>query len=288
MSLPKNNTHNEVYHQSTNWLKWQIFMHLSLKYIIKTLCRSLGFGILISLLFSPHHAQAEDFFSRYEKRRTLQLFVGSYFATNIRVNNTQPYMDKEPIQIYAPYIRFRWDNFQMTPDKVSYTFFKNLWTEMDIRISYKGHAYNTVDMAPRHRTFYGGLTLRLLMFKFEALKDLSGISDASIYSIAAVLPLPISRKLLVILQGEVEFWDGKYVDYYFGVRESEVTATRPYYKGKWAKDYNFQAQFQCFFGPHWMAQISPSFRYYDDTIAASPTVKKRREYIMLLGLGYQF
>jgi outer membrane protein len=263
-------------------------MPLSQKTILQNLNRFLRWGVTLSTLFLSLNSHAEDFFSKYEKKRTLQFFVGSYFATNIRVNNTQSYFNKEPIQIYAPYIRFRWDNFQLTPDKMSYTFFKNLWAEIDLRLSYKGHAYNTDDMSPRHKTIYGGVTLRLLMFKFEALKDISGISDASIFSIATVIPLPISRSLLVILQAEIEFWDAKYTDYYFGVKQSEVTPTRPYYKGKWSKDYNFQMQFQFFWAKRWIAQLSPSFRYYDDTIAASPTVNKRREYALLFGLGYQF
>ena len=246
--------------------------------------RSIIFSIF--LLVSPT-IYGKSIFSRYEKVNAFQVLAGGYFQTNIRVNNLEPYFDKDPVRAFFPYARIKVGKFSITPDYARFVIFNHPLTKLDLRLSYKGHPYNAEGMAIRHKTIYAGIGLRILMIKLEALKDISGISNAGIYSIAGVIPIPLGKYGIITLQAEVEYWDGKYVDYYFGVRENEVTPTRPYYKGNWAKDYNFKIMGQFFLSKHWIIRATPAFRYYDQTIYNSPTVSKQREYSLLLGLGYQ-
>lgn len=233
-------------------------------------------------------AQARSRFTIKEKPKAFQLLVGGYFQTNIRLNNQVTYYDTTPVKAFFPYARIKWNKFSLTPDAAKLVIYKGLWARLDLRLSYKGHPYKTDGMAVRHNTIYAGVGLRLLMMKLEALKDISGLSNAGIYSIAAILPIPLGKFGLITLQAEIEYWDGKYVDYYFGVRQNEVTSTRPYYKGKWAKDYNFKMMGQFFLTKHWIMRFTPGFRYYDQTISDSPTVTNKREYSVLLGIGYNF
>ncbi len=245
------------------------------------------FFILFSLLFTLA-SQARSVFSRYEKDKTFQILVGGYVQNNIRVNNQVKYYNTDPVRAFFPYVRIKYNAFSITPDAVRLVITKSLLFKFDLRLSYKGHAYETDGMAKRRNSIFGGVGMRILMLKLEALKDLSGFSNSAIYSAAIVIPIPLGKYGIITLQAEIEYWEGKYVDYYFGVREDEVTPTRPYYKGSWASDYNFKIEGQFFLSPHWIMRITPAFRYYDQTIFDSPTVTKRREYSVLAGFGYQF
>ncbi len=265
-------------------------MHHSLKIILQKSNKILQHTVLLIsvLLFLSETLQAKSAFHRYERQRTLQLLVGGYIANNIRLNNEMDYLDKDPIRIAIPFARIKWDRFALSPDHAHFILHKSLLARLDVRISYKGHAYKATGMGTRHKTIYGGVGLRILNIKLEALKDLSGLSDGSMFSMAAIIPIPLGHIGIIMLQGEIEFYDRKYVDYYFGVHADEATSERPAYVGKWATDYNFQLQCQFFLTKHWILHITPGFRYYDDTIYNSPTVIDRREYSIMAGFGYQF
>lgn len=266
-------------------------MRLFHKTISNTTNKNLRWRSIISFILVfliSISTQARDIFTQYEKDKTFQVLAGGYFQTNIRLNNQVTYYDTAPVKAFFPYARFKWNRFSITPDAARYVILDSLALKIDLRLSYKGHAYKTDGMATRHDTIYAGVGLRILMIKLEALKDISGLSDAAIYSIAAILPIPLGKFGFITLQAEIEYWDGKYVDYYFGVRQNEVTSTRPYYKGSWAKDYNFKIMGQFFLSQHWIMRFTPAYRYYDEIITNSPTVTKRKEYSLLMGIGYDF
>jgi len=244
------------------------------------------FIILGIFLIQGAHAKGLASFS--EHQWNLKVGLGIYAATNIRYKNQSNFRKDDPILIPLPYIRLKLSRLEIMPDKVVWIFAKSLLWQLDMRANYIGHDYKTDGLAHRHNTIFGGVALRFLIFKFEVLKDLENKSKGTAYSTAAIIPIPLAGGSSITLQGEIEHWDGNYVNYYFGVKDSEATSTRPAYHGMWETDYYFQMISMIKITPHWIMRFTPGYRIFGPRIANSPTVTTKKEWSTVMGMVYEF
>lgn len=86
----------------------------------------------------------------------------------------------------------------------------------------------------------------------------------------------------------IEWQGAKMANYYYGVRPSEATATRPAYQVGRARNTNIGLQALYFAGRDWnlIAQLSHS--RYADAIASSPIVDEPKQTTLLFGIGKRF
>ncbi len=243
--------------------------------------------ILILFFFLTSLCSASPF-SIAEKSYNLKLGAGLRVKSNIRKNDTSLFKQNDPSIAPFPFIRFKLSHFELEPDRAKIIFSRSLLWDMDIRVHYRGHEYNTFDMAHRHKTMFGGVALRFLLFKFKLLKDLQNKSDAEIMIVSMIIPAPIGKDTTILLQADIEYWDSDYINYYFGVRDSEAKAGREAYNGKKDKSYRFQSTFITRFSSNWMTRINLAYRKYGDQVANSPTVKRANEIDFLTGIVYEF
>lgn len=244
--------------------------------------------LLFSLCLFSFKVSAKDPFTLSEKSYNLKIGLGLRIKSNIRLHDTTTFKKNDPIITPFPYMRFKISRFELEPDKAKYAFVRNMWWDIDMRVHYTGHEYNDDDMAHRHKTLFGGLSLRFLLFKAKILKDLQNKSNAEIMIFSAVLPLAFTPGTTILLQGDIEYYDSEYVNYYFGVKQSEVKEGRPYYKGVKEKSYHFESIFMTRFSKNWLTRINAGYRKYGKRIEKSPTVKRANELDLLMGLVYEF
>lgn len=84
----------------------------------------------------------------------------------------------------------------------------------------------------------------------------------------------------------VEWLSSDYVDYYYGVRSSEVRADRPEYSGKAAYDMSLGTRFGYHFTRQQSAMLDVGIAHYTSGISDSPIVG--RQYIPQIRLGYVY
>ncbi|EQC46034.1 MipA/OmpV family protein [Bacteriovorax sp. Seq25_V] len=245
------------------------------------------FKITLLTFFLSFFASASPF-SIAEKSYNLKIGAGIRVKSNIRKDDTTVFKQNDPIIAPFPFIRFKLSRFELEPDRAKIIFNRSLLWDLDIRVHYRGHEYNTFDMDHRHKTLFGGAALRFLLFKFKILKDLQNKSNSEIMIASMVIPAPIGKHTTILLQGDIEFWDSEYIDYYFGVKESESKPGRSAYVGKKDKSYRFQSTFLTRFSGSWMTRINVAYRKYGEQVANSPTVKRSRELDFMTGIVYEF
>lgn len=85
-----------------------------------------------------------------------------------------------------------------------------------------------------------------------------------------------------------EWVDDKYVDYYYGVRQSEATATRAFYEGK--ATTNIHAGLRVDYTParHHMLFLDLGASRFGSTVKDSPLVDKPNQTSIALGYVYRF
>lgn len=246
------------------------------------------FLLILTVFLFIYSTYAKDPFTLAEKSYNLKLGAGIRVKSNIRLHDTTALKKNDPILAPFPYMRFKISRFELEPDKAKLTFVRNMWWDIDMRVRYTGHEYNTDDMSHRHKTLFGGVSARLLLFKAKILKDLQNKSNAEIVIFSAVLPLAFTKDTTILLQGDIEYYDSDYVDYYFGVKESEAKKGRPAYKGVKEKAYHFESIFMTRFSQSWLTRLNLGYRKYGKRIEKSPTVKRANELDLLFGVVYEF
>ncbi len=246
-------------------------------------------NLIIYLIFLlPSFCFGANPFEFKEKPFNLKIGVDLRVQTNIRTGNTSFLRDRDPIVAPLPFARFKLGHLEIEPDKARLYIFKNFWGDFNLRGHYMGHDYNATDMSHRHSSVYTGFGARFLIFKFKYLRDVSGVSDARVTIVSAILPFHFGDSTTLIFQGDIETWDDNYVNYYFGVKPEEVRDGRPEYLGKEEDSYRIKGTFFTKVSKNWILKLEASYRKYGKNIGYSPTVKRNNEKAGVIGWIYEF
>lgn len=218
----------------------------------------------------------------------VNLGLGVYRYDNIRPNNQKRFLKRDPVYEPIPTFQIRVGPFFVNKDGggVVLSYFKNL--KIIGLALYEGEPYRTYGMEERKRSFHLGGGIRL--FDFEALyyQDVQSRSRGKVLKIFYA-PIFGSKSYSFSPRLYAQFWDQKYVDYFFGVRTDEVDESigRNYYEGRRSTNYGFMLR-NVWTLDRMKYVLSAGYKFYDPRIYNSPTVVKKQEQRVLLGFMYKF
>jgi len=244
--------------------------------------------IFIIFLLISFSVEAENPFALKEKRYNLKAGLGVMVRTNIRKHNQAFLRKNDPVVAPLPYLRFKLSRLEVASDKVKWIFAQSLFWETDVRIDYRGHDYEANQMTDRRKSIFGGIALRFLIFKVEWLHDLLNYSTGETFSTMIAVPLLFTKKITIVGQAEIEYWNRLYVNYYFGVRPNEAMTTRPEFNGNKERSYCYQLTTMINISKNLLLRNNLLYRKYGPNIYNSPTVRTSKEYEAVLGLVYEF
>ena len=234
---------------------------------------------LFIISFNPSFSN-ETIGHRFIKTDLFHIGFGPYIKTNNRVENETKYFSDDPIVLVIPYIQIKYGSLFLTGESLKWNFFNNLYGQLDIRVDYKGHSYKSRGLNERSKTFYAGVAGRILFLKFDYVKSITDKNEASLYCLAATFPLYYNSTSSLMVQLETEWYDQEYTDYYFGISQEEaLSSSFQSYKGYTSHNYHIQLSGSNDLTKYFSMHGSLSWRYYDDMIYKSPTVKDRNEFI---------
>ena len=124
--------------------------------------------------------------------------------------------------------------------------------------------------------------------KLEWLGDASGKSKGQRLALGLERKIMLSPRLMLIPQVGVEWVDKKYVDYYYGVRDSEATAGRAAYTGKATLNPEISLSGIYRFDRHHSMMLNVGVRSFGKEIKNSPIVGRSTENRVMLGYKYSF
>ena len=138
------------------------------------------------------------------------------------------------------------------------------------------------------------ITLRYSYFKDDAalsldLASLSPISEANGWLVDFYYnDLIIYRNWDIYIGGGLTYYSGHVVNYYYGVKEEEVTAFRSFYKPNDGFKSTFEIYARHPISQSWSFNVGLTQTYFSNVIKRSPLVDKQHISQFLLGVFYVF
>lgn len=147
-------------------------------------------------------------------------------------------------------------------------------------------------MADRHTSLDGSINAvwwnPIAAVRVSYFHDILGVSDGSGARVSISHRFPIGQAFSISPFVGAEWQSRRLVNYYYGVRPDEATASRPEYHGR--DSVNLQGGFFAGYRltPTWSLFGSVSVKWLDDGIYDSPIVLDRYSAFSFIGVGWRF
>jgi outer membrane protein len=169
----------------------------------------------------------------------------------------------------------------------------SLRTQVSIGEGYKGSdSAQLAGMADRKGAIFVGATSTwrnaIANVSVSWLKDVSGHSKGSVASLDAEHGFRVAERFEITPHVEFARYDAKFVDYYYGVRADESTASRPAYLGKSSSEVRAGLRFGYLVTPHQRLLLDVSDGRLGAAITDSPVVDRKSVAEVRLGYLYAF
>ncbi|MBF0361219.1 MAG: MipA/OmpV family protein [Oligoflexia bacterium] len=239
------------------------------------------FKIFLILLILKIYVSATDAAESSDNFDVVKLSIGGGYAvsTNIRKDNDLDGKGGEYVSSWIPLVSLSWWRLSFRGMQLQFKLFNDSLFSASLKLSRMGQEYRSGYLSKRRSSFAMGGEIRIILINISYLRDIDGVSGGSIYQFSSGIPLPAIENLLFIHLGfGLELNDRKYVDYYFGVRDNEITSYRPQYSGE--KTWNRFIALNFNLKPVEVFSTSLSIRYksYGPSIKNSPTVRTNNEF----------
>lgn len=244
-----------------------------------------GFGLplIASFLVTPGASSAEDSEQRAQP--------GGFFYGLALSTQREIYAGVDDDAMLLPIIGYRGEKLQVFGPFVSYEFHTDGDLSLEAKLSPRFDGYEDSDsdavrgMDEREASLDIGLgaTFRRAAWKLElaALHDMLDRSDGYELS-AAVGQTYRAGAILVEPAFGLSYLDSNHVDYYYGVENDEVTASRPAFTGDGALNTRLSLGFVApsFLGG--LARVSIEHTWFDSAISDSPIVDEDSAFGLLI------
>lgn len=181
--------------------------------------------ILISLLMSF----ASTVFAEDERTWRVSIGAGVAVKKNNRVGNTYEDMDKRTLIKPIPFITGNIGRFSLGPQGLAVRAFGNHLTTVSAFIKRDGDRYHGLNMDPKKESVFVGISAKFFKYGLSVQRDINGRSKGYITQFNYGEFFKISESIMIRAGVGLDWYDDSYAEYYYSVRASEATATRPEY-----------------------------------------------------------
>ncbi|MBF0121885.1 MAG: MipA/OmpV family protein [Candidatus Omnitrophica bacterium] len=199
-----------------------------------------------------------------------------------------------------PLIRYDYKDFYIKGVEAGYRFFKTEDVTLSILGSPRFMGYHSSDsdalqgMENRNNSFDAGVSGDYKLPKCggiamgaSILTDVAGVHDGQVMTLSLSKKFSIKHfKLTPSLGARLQ--TSSLVDYYYGVRASEVAADRPEYKPGTAVNYFGDMMFNFGIHPKWIVITKVGVEFLDHEITRSPIVNKDYLVTGIIGVTRRF
>lgn len=199
-----------------------------------------------------------------------------------------------------PVIAYETENFSISGEGAFYQFYGNENSPLSLYagLGISGNSYDSDDatilegMKTRHDGvdlgIGGEFDLGMASLSAAIAGDVSGHHDGFQMNLGLESNFPVNRYLIVAPSIEVEALSKDYVDYYFGVKDSEATAARSAYKGKDTVNTSASLGFIIPITEEWRIVNQLTYTWLGDGISDSPLIKRDNVFSGMIMTTYTF
>lgn len=205
---------------------------------------------------------------------------------NIRVNNKNLFERSDPVIQPIPAFFFRYGPFFLNKNGAgSLLFHKGNLSVLGMALL-EGEPYKSPGLQDRGQGVFFGSIIKYRFMEFTYYRDFINSKGMNFkVNLAPEFYYRISWKFTP--QFYVQYWNDKYVDYYFGVTKEEAGAS-PFKEYRGTNTINYGTMFETqHYVERWTFIGSVGAKYYGDEVFHSPTVHKKTEFRLILSALYK-
>ncbi len=240
--------------------------------------------IFLLLIASPLTLCAQD-----AKTWRLSLGAGAVIKKNQRVGNTYKRLHKKYIIAPIPIVQAGYGRVSLGGQGLSVMALGHPMMNVSAFINRGGERYYGAGMIPRKESFFAGISAKFFGYGLNISRDINGKSKGYIAQLSYGRMKLISEKLVLRTGLSLDWYDDRYADYYYGVRNHEATASRREYH------VNNYIQPGVNLMPIYKIQENVSMmgaagvKFIPKSLRESPTMNgKKLEFGGLVGISYNF
>ena len=205
--------------------------------------------------------------------------------TNIRLNNINRFEKKNPVIEPLPAFFFRYGPLFVNKDGLgSLVYSSGDFTVLAMGIL-EGEPYKAPDLFEREKGIFFGSIVKYDFAEFIYYNDFLKNKG---YNLKRNLAPEYFHTMAwkFVPQVYVQYWDKNYDDYYFGVKNEEVSASWKAYQGKPTLNYGGMFEVNHFI-KKWQFIVSTGVKFYGKEVYTSPTVTKKEEFRFIASVLYK-
>lgn len=239
-----------------------------------------GEGNYLNLFLYPWALQGQ--ISTYELSAGLAL----NFHSNIRVNNLNSFERNNPAIVPIPAFFFRYTTIFLNKNGLGSLIYHADDFSLLAMGLLEGEPYQASGLLERKKGFFLGSLLKFNFLEFIYYNDFFTKKGYN-------LKLNLSPEFYVRMDWKItpqlylQYWDKKYVNYYFGVQAGETASGMKAYQS--GHTYNYGAMFEVMhFVANWTYIVDLGVKNYGPEVYSSPTVNKKSEFQLITSVLYKF
>lgn len=243
-----------------------------------------SFNFLITLIFLTF---SNTIYSQERKEWKFSIGPAVVLKNNLRLNNTYSNMDRSFTYRFIPFVDGRYNRLSLGQNGISLRVLGDFAVHANVFVNYTGDKYHSDFMEKRRGSAFLGFHFKYHRSQASISRDIQSRSKGMEYKYSYSQLFFLSENWTLINSYGVSYHDNKYANYYYGVRDNEVTATRKAYtaKGYFTPSVGFLPIYK--FSEHFTATIGTFFKYIPQKISSSPTMKGRQlEVSTIWGITY--
>ncbi len=207
--------------------------------------------------------------------------------TNIRLNSRNKFEKNNPVVEPIPAFFFRYGPLFLNKNGLGSLLFNYKDFSIIGMGLLEGEPYDGEGMQERHQAVYLGTIFKFNLAELTYYNDFFKDRGYNLkLNLAPEFYYNLSWKFSP--QFFVQYWDNRYVDYYFGVAPDEIASSGfKYYKGTHTMNYGTMFEVM-HFQDRWTYLVSAGVKVYGKEVFSSPTVSRGKEVRFISSVLFKF
>ncbi len=206
-------------------------------------------------------------------------------ALKIQSNFRKKDLNSSQVEVLPAFI-FRYGPFFLSKDGLgSLLFHREKFSVLGMGII-EGEPYESVGLQKRKQGFFLGTILKYDMYELINYNDFFSEKGFSLkFNMAPEFYLSLDYKFKP--QVFIQYWDWKYVDYYFGVKDLEESSGMKSFRGEVTLNVGMNLELMHFVG-NWTYVENIGIKKFGKEVYSSPTVELKNDLQIVVSLLYKF
>ena len=205
--------------------------------------------------------------------------------SNYRNNNQKRFERTHPVVKPIPGFLFRYGPLFLNREGLGTLAYHTGDLNVLVMAVLKGEAHESGGLRERRERIFAGSTLQYKFVNLTYYQDYFSNNGMNLKLNFAPSYRPL-LKWKISPQVYAQYWDDRYVDYYFGVKSSESSSGLPVYKGNSTMNYGSVVEVH-HYDERWTYITAVGAKFFGKEVYNSPTMAKKHEVRLILSALYK-